>query len=72
MRLRARLLVQQNSAWPRLRWQLPGRYFGLHHKSVSPDWKRARAEGYPRRYLRALALRLESSVKPQPRSFRAR
>ena len=28
-----------------VRWWFPGRYFGLHHTSVSPDWKRRQAEG---------------------------
>jgi hypothetical protein len=27
-----------------VRWWFPGRYFGLHHKSVPPEWKRAQAE----------------------------
>jgi hypothetical protein len=26
-----------------VRWWFPGRYFGLHHKSVPPEWKRAQA-----------------------------
>jgi hypothetical protein len=28
-----------------VRWWFPGRYFGLLHKSLPPDWKRAQAEG---------------------------
>jgi len=27
-----------------VRWWFPGRYVGLRHKSVSPEWKRAQAE----------------------------
>jgi len=28
-----------------VRWWFPARYFGLSHKSVSPEWKRAQASG---------------------------
>jgi hypothetical protein len=28
-----------------VRWWFPARYFGLRHKSVPPEWKRAQAAG---------------------------